>query len=89
MRKKTGIPRSFKQQYCAVCKCQDKFNFNVPDPVWREVVPNTYQNAVVCLPCFDEFARERNIDYSDSITTLYFAGRKASFKFAAISAQGA
>ena len=86
-KEKRMIPRNYKQQECAVCKCQDKFNFNVPDPVWREIVPSEYQSSVVCLPCFDELARERNVDYSDSIATLYFAGRKASFKFEAISAR--
>jgi len=86
---KTGISRGFKRQHCAACRCQDKFNFHVPDPVWREVVPREYRDRVVCLPCFDEFARERNVDYSDVIEVLYFAGSQASFKFQTISAQGA
>jgi hypothetical protein len=77
----------FKRQICRVCNCQDKFNFYVPDEVWREVVPSEYQNKVVCLPCFDDFARKQNVDYSDSIEVLYFAGRQASFKFQTVSAQ--
>ena len=76
-----------KRQKCKVCNCEDKFNFNVPDKLWREIVPAEYQNKVVCLPCFDEFAREQNVDYSDSIEVLYFAGRQASFKFQTVSAQ--
>jgi hypothetical protein len=88
-KQKRKIPGNYKQQRCAVCKCQDKFNFNVPDSIWREIVPSEYQNAVVYLPCFDEFARQRNVDYSESIVTLYFAGRQASFKFETISAHGA
>jgi hypothetical protein len=78
----------FKRQICRVCNCQDKFNFHVPDEVWREIVPAEYQNKVVCLPCFDDFARKQNVDYSDSIEVLYFAGRQASFKFQTVSAQG-
>ena len=88
-RHKGKIPRSFKRQHCRVCNCQDKFNFYVPDQVWRKVVPEPYQGVVVCLPCFDEFARARNVDYSGNIETLYFAGRQASFKFQTVSAQGA
>jgi len=41
------------------------------------------------LPCFDEFAREKNVDYSESIEALYFAGNQASFKFQTVSAQSA
>ena len=83
---KSTIPRGFKRQRCRVCKCQDKFNFYVPDGIWREVVPHEYQDTVVCLSCFDEFARERNVDYSDVIELLYFAGSQASFKFQTVSA---
>jgi hypothetical protein len=79
----------FRRQRCAVCKCTDKFNFAVPDEVWREVVPHEYQNKVVCLQCFDEFARKENIDYSNALQTLYFAGSKAAFKFQAVLAQSA
>jgi hypothetical protein len=42
---------------------------------------------VVCLDCFDSFASEKQIDYSDSIEMLYFAGDKAMFRFKAVSAQ--
>jgi hypothetical protein len=86
MKHKTSIPSGFKRQRCRVCKCQDKFNFYVPDRIWRQVVPHEYRDTVVCLPCFDEFARERNVDYSDVIEMLYFAGSQASFKFQTISA---
>jgi hypothetical protein len=79
----------FKRPRCRVCKREDKFNFYVPDELWRRVVPDRYQHRVVCLPCFDEFARKQNVDYSDSIETLYFAGDKATFKFQTVSAQSA
>jgi hypothetical protein len=77
----------FKRQICKVCNCEDKFNFHVQDALWREVVPAEYQNKVVCLPCFDDFANKQNVDYSDSIEVLYFAGRQASFKFQTVAAQ--
>jgi hypothetical protein len=85
-RRKTTFS-GFKRQMCKVCNCEDKFNFHVPDALWREIVPSEYQNKVVCLPCFDDFARKQNVDYSNSIEVLYFAGRQASFKFQTVSAQ--
>ena len=78
---------SFKRQHCHVCHCEDKFNFNVSDELWREIVPLEFQNKVVCLPCFDELAREKNKEYAHSIAVLYFAGRQASFKFQTVQAQ--
>jgi len=85
----TSDESDFKRQRCSVCKCEDKFNFHVPDDLWREIVPAEYHNKVVCLPCFDEFARKNHIDYSESIDALYFAGRQAWFKFQTVSAQSA
>ncbi|HSC42519.1 MAG TPA: hypothetical protein VLH17_09600 [Candidatus Binatia bacterium] len=78
---------SLKRQRCQVCRCEDKFNFNVSDKLWREIVPLEFQNKVVCLPCFDELAREKNKEYAHSIAVLYFAGRQASFKFQTVQAQ--
>ena len=76
-----------KRQTCKVCGCLDKFDFHVPDDVWEKVVPVRYQNKVVCLTCFDEFALKRQIDYSDSVDVLYFAGDRAVFKFQTVSTE--
>src|SRR5688572_14159858 len=64
-----------QQQTCKICNQPDKLDFHVPDDVWFAVVPARFQNRVVCLYCFDECARENNVDYAASLTTLYFAGR--------------
>jgi len=79
--------KDFKRQRCSACRCEEKFNFHVPDDVWKRVVPEDYQNRVVCLACFDEFASRNNVDYSDSINELYFAGDKATVKFEATSSR--
>ena len=76
-----------RRQTCRVCRCRDKFDFHVADGVWQKVVPEKYQNGVVCLSCFDEFARKEDIDYSDSLEVLYFAGDQAIFKFQTVSSQ--
>jgi hypothetical protein len=81
--------KGLKRQTCRVCNCQDKFNFQVPDDVWKKVVPAQYRNKVVCLSCFDELAREEHVDYSESLEVLYFAGNQATFKFQTVSSQSA
>ncbi|HEX7232614.1 MAG TPA: hypothetical protein VF452_19655 [Candidatus Binatia bacterium] len=78
---------SLRRQRCNICHCEDKFNFNVSDRLWRQIVPPKLQSTVICLPCFDELAREQNVDYADSIDVLYFAGRQASLKFQTVRAQ--
>jgi hypothetical protein len=74
------------QQRCKVCGRADKFDFHVPDALWREVVPATLRNRVVCLACFDDLASERGIDYARSLRALFFAGDRASFEFRPVSA---
>lgn len=78
--------RAVRRQTCKVCGRPDKFDFHVPDPVWKKVVPPAYRNKVVCLACFDRFAFDKQIDYSEALEILYFAGDRASFKFQTVSA---
>lgn len=79
--------KGLTRQTCKVCGCEDKFDFHVPDDVWKNAVPVQYQNDAVCLSCFDEFARKKQIDYSDALKDLYFAGDRAMFKFQTVSAR--
>ena len=69
------------QQRCKVCGYRDKFDFHVPDNMWLSVVPEKFQNRVVCLSCFDDFAKKKGVDYSASIKKLYFVGDKVSLRF--------
>lgn len=74
------------QQTCKVCKCEDKFDFKVPDSIWQKVVPYKYRDKVVCLKCFDQFAFAGGVKYSSSLETLYFAGDQAALKFELVAA---
>ncbi len=76
-----------QRQKCKVCGCPDKFDFHVPDAVWKKVVSPLYRNKVVCLGCFDKLAFEKQVDYADSLDVLYFAGDQAVFKFQTVSAE--
>lgn len=66
---------------CKVCGRIDKFDFNVPDEIWNKIVPEEFHNRVVCLSCFDDFAKEKDISYDNYIKTLYFAGERGNFIF--------
>ena len=75
-----------QRQRCKVCGRFNKFDFHVPDEIWEEVVPERFVNRVVCLACFDEFARCKGVDYAQHLETLDFAGDRASFEFRVVSA---
>lgn len=77
--------RFTNQQRCKVCGRRDKFNFYVPDDVWRAIVPFRLQNRVVCLGCFDRMAKEKGVEYAPHLLNLYFAGDQASFSFSRTS----
>jgi hypothetical protein len=70
----TEIDNLAQPQTCKACGRPDKFDFHVREDVWRAVVPEHLRSRVVCLFCFDGFAKEKGADYADAIHTLYFAG---------------
>jgi hypothetical protein len=74
-----------QRQRCKVCWNADGFDFHVPGEVWRRVVPEPLQNHVVCLRCFNDFARERSFDYSGYLDTLYFAGDQVALVLKVVS----
>lgn len=75
-----------QRQTCKACGRPDKFDFHVPDDVWNRVVPVHLRDHVVCLYCFDEFAREAGESYADSVKTLYFAGDRGVLTFETVRA---
>ena len=86
MNQLAAFSMSHMRQTCKVCLRPDKFNFHVPDEIWYQVVPEQYQNKVVCLACFDDFARAKAIDYARHIDSVYFAGDCAAFSLRVVSA---
>lgn len=69
------------RQTCRLCGRPDKFNFHVPDDVWRAAVPAPYVDGVVCLFCFDALAEIRCVAYAHSLKELWFAGDQANVCF--------
>jgi hypothetical protein len=70
-----------QQQTCKSCGRVACFNFHLPDWLWQKVLPKRLWNRVVCLCCFDSFARKKHVDYSRHLESLYFAGSQAMFEF--------
>lgn len=68
------LVESQQYQTCKVCGHRDKFTFHVADEIWEKVVPSDYKSKVVCLACFDTFAKEKGISYKDALDLLCFTG---------------
>jgi len=66
------------RQTCKACGRPDKFNFHVPDAVWRAVVPGGLDGRVVCLSCFDDLAAKRDVAYAASLSEIWFSGDGAT-----------
>jgi hypothetical protein len=58
----------------------------VTNEIWQAVVPESYRDLALCLYCFDEFAREANVDYASALSAVYFAGDRGSFVLTVSSA---
>lgn len=68
-----GIRFDWPGENCRNCGAQNRLGFNVPDELWREIVPPELQDHCLCLNCFDGFAEEKGVDYSGEIE-LFWAG---------------
>lgn len=75
-----------QRQTCKACGYRDKFDFHVPDVIWKAIVPERFVNHVVCLTCFDDFARLKGVDYAPYLRAVYFAGEAAAFELCVVSA---
>jgi hypothetical protein len=71
-------PEFLHHQMCKACGRRDKMDFHVPDDVWEAVVPARLRSRVVCLACFDGFAKQRGVEYAPHLSEICFAGDKAS-----------
>ena len=67
-----------QRQTCKCCGRPDKFNFHVPDAIWRAVIPRRLEGRVVCLTCFDDLAAERGVAYAASLSEIWFSGSGAT-----------
>ena len=81
----TLFPRGEWRALALLAHAGDRLIFRVADNqnsyLRAAVVPADLVNRVVCLGCFDEYAREAGVDYSGVLSTLYFAGDRAAFVF--------
>jgi hypothetical protein len=76
-----GMIPPHQRQTCKACGRPDKFDFHLPHEVWAAVVPPELVSRVVCLFCFDEFARQRGVAYAAHLHAVCFAGDRGSFTF--------
>lgn len=68
-----------KNQSCKVCNKRQYFDFRVCDEIWDKIVPKKYRKLAMCLPCFDKFAKRKNVDYEKHLYPIMtFVGDKVT-----------
>ena len=70
---------SSSREICKICLHINSVGFDVPDKIWKSVVPLAHQNNVVCLSCFTRLADEKMIDW-DSQIEFYPVSMKTHLK---------
>ena len=60
--------RSFaSREACKLCYHVNAVGFRVPDEVWRLIVPEQFQNSIVCLSCFTRLGDEKGVPWDADI----------------------
>ena len=64
-----NLPLHFEasREICKICYQVNAIGFNVPDDIWRAVVPPHLVNRIVCLNCFTRLADEKLIAWDEHI----------------------
>ncbi len=55
------------REICKICHNINTVGFDVPNEIWRNVVPIDKQNSVVCLSCFTRLGDQKNIRWDKDI----------------------
>lgn len=67
---------------CAVCGKENiQFDYGVTDIFWDNVVPKEIRRDVICLPCLDKMAKEKNVDFASNINFVQFIGTGVTVEF--------
>jgi hypothetical protein len=74
---------------CKACGGVDCIDFQVSDEMWARVVPEPWQELMVCLACFDAWAAHRGIDYREDLARypLHFAGTRSGLELRVVLRQ--
>ena len=78
--------KGFRRQQCSVCRCEEKFNFHIPDHLWKQIVPEEYQQRVVWLALITLLAKKMST--TRILLKIFISpGDKATVKFEVESAE--
>jgi len=81
--------RSWEGEVCKVCGQPNHFGYNLPDELWRSIVPEEFwEGGIVCLGCLDWFAWQKGIEYLRHLDELYYVGRDETVTMHVIRIEG-
>jgi len=66
---------------CSRCGNRPRFDYRVPDEVWKQCVPPKLRRGVICLPCLDFLAVQMGVNLSRHISFVQFIGYDYTVEF--------
>lgn len=63
---------------CSGCGTKPRFDYNVDDAFWRQVVPDSQRLGVLCLPCLDALASAKGLWVHQHLRQVQFTGERAT-----------
>lgn len=58
---------NISREICKLCYTENPIGFNVPDEVWRTIVPEQVVNSVVCINCFTRMGDAKMVQWDKDI----------------------
>jgi len=55
------------REICKICGNVNTVGFNVPEDIWKIIIPTDKQNSVVCLSCFTKLGDQKMIEWDKNI----------------------
>lgn len=61
---------------CQQCGTYTRFDYQVDDEFWRDMIPVEMRSGVVCLPCLDFIARAVGVDVCQHLREVQYTGSR-------------
>lgn len=73
---------------CSICNQKPHFDYTVSDDFWKSIVPEDLQLGVICLPCLDKLAEDKNESISFQLKKIQYTGINKTIVFEPVKAYG-
>ena len=66
-----GVPDSLTVP-CGICHHIPRFDYKLKNAGWNMLAPEEHRTGVICLPCLNKIAKEKNVKLADYLEEVFF-----------------